>query len=466
MNKEVSETSGETENEIALLSGRILSLKPGGPGKELGKLQLELYKLLVGANRVSEGEKSLLDAVSSFESAGENETLSEFSFALHRLGILFRNKSRHTEAGSFLDRAYNAYLKAGATENACSVLNDAAINLQMKGEIKNALLTYRRGLTISRQFRYNLLQMKFVFNTSVLFSRYPSLHKEALRYNEEAAYLCRKLDDFRGLGYVLTNTAFLLDNAGSRKQAEENAREAFVLREKHGTYYEKGFACLNLAGYLDISEAQEEKEKLYIKAREIMHEAMFADREIDSLLGLIQIELYRNNIEKARAYFVAAEEIGSSVENDDAIRHKLLEAKYDLEKASGNWNAALSALEQVENRRNSRNKEVISKELKAVCAKWDVDLINVENTLLQARNNELRELNRKLSRSLEKVRRLSGLLPMCSSCGKVKDDEGYWQQLDDYVSTHYMNRISHSLCEECRVILYPQTLEHEVSERQ
>ena len=102
------------------------------------------------------------------------------------------------------------------------------------------------------------------------------------------------------------------------------------------------------------------------------------------------------------------------------------------------------------------NKDKTSKELKTVCAKWDVDLINMENTLLQARNRELEDLNDKLVRSLEQIRQLSGLLPICTRCGKVKDDEGYWQQLDDYVSSHYNNRISHSLCDECRAILYPR----------
>ena len=456
MEKTVSEPIQEIREEIDILTGRILSLKSTEPCHEQGKLYMKLYRLLVQAHRVDDAEKSLYDAISNFEGAGVSEVLSEYSTAVYMLGILFHNKGRYLEAEQYLEKAYDLCIKAVEIEKACSVLNSIGINLESKGEIKNALLTYRRGLTTARQNRYHLLQMKFIYNTSVLFSRYPSLHKEALKYNEEAVYLCRKIDNFRGLGYVLTNTAFLLHRAGSTDQAVKNAREAYVVREKHGTYYEKGFACLNLAGYLDINEEQEEKEDLYLRARKILHETRYFSREIECLLGLVQIELRRNDLEKARDYLASAWEIVSGIESNESIRVKLLETEYDLEKACGNWEAALCALERMEGTSKLLNKDKTSKELKTVCAKWDVDLINMENTLLQARNRELEDLNDKLVRSLEQIRQLSGLLPICTRCGKVKDDEGYWQQLDDYVSSHYNNRISHSLCDECRAILYPR----------
>lgn len=457
----------ENSNEIELLTGRIQSLKSGEPSHELGRLHMDLYRSLVKANRVGEAEECLYHAISNFEGAGVSEVVSEYSSALTLIGILLHNKGSHTEAQRFLEKAHDSYIKAVEVEKACTVLNSIAINLQSMGEIKKALLTYRQGLTIARQNRYRFLQMKFVYNTSVLFSRFPSLHKEAMRYNDEAVYLCRKLKDYRGLGYVLTNTAFLLKQSGnSPDQVIKNAREAYLIRDKHGTYYEKGFACLNLAGYLDDDDDQEEKEGLFLKARKILHETRYYDREIDCLIGLVGIELKRNDIEKARAYFTSAEEILSGIEANEGMQLKLLETEYDLEKAGGNWEAALSALEHMQDARKSLNKDKTSQELKTVCAKWDVDLINMENTLLQARNSELKDLNDKLSRSLNQVRQLSGLLPICTRCGKVKDDEGYWQQLDDYVSTHYSSRISHSLCDECRAILYPQIMQDENEGRQ
>jgi hypothetical protein len=60
-----------------------------------------------------------------------------------------------------------------------------------------------------------------------------------------------------------------------------------------------------------------------------------------------------------------------------------------------------------------------------------------------------------LRQALAEVKRLSGLLPICASCKKVRDDKGYWQQIEDYISEHSEADFSHSLCPDCMKKLYP-----------
>ncbi len=60
-----------------------------------------------------------------------------------------------------------------------------------------------------------------------------------------------------------------------------------------------------------------------------------------------------------------------------------------------------------------------------------------------------------LQLALEKVKTLSGLLPICASCKKVRNDSGYWQQIESYVSEHSDADFSHCICPECREKLYP-----------
>jgi AmiR/NasT family two-component response regulator len=69
---------------------------------------------------------------------------------------------------------------------------------------------------------------------------------------------------------------------------------------------------------------------------------------------------------------------------------------------------------------------------------------------------ELRRLNAELQDALAKVRTLSGLLPICSSCKKIRDDEGYWNQLEAYIQEHSKAVFSHGLCPECAKKLYPE----------
>lgn len=68
----------------------------------------------------------------------------------------------------------------------------------------------------------------------------------------------------------------------------------------------------------------------------------------------------------------------------------------------------------------------------------------------------LREANAKLRQALDEVRTLSGLLPMCCFCKKVRTDEGYWQAVDAYICAHTAAKVSHGFCPECAAKHYPE----------
>jgi len=66
------------------------------------------------------------------------------------------------------------------------------------------------------------------------------------------------------------------------------------------------------------------------------------------------------------------------------------------------------------------------------------------------------ELIAKLQDALDNIKRLSGLLPICSSCKKIRDDKGYWNQIERYIAEHSEAEFSHGICPECVKKLYPQ----------
>ena len=53
---------------------------------------------------------------------------------------------------------------------------------------------------------------------------------------------------------------------------------------------------------------------------------------------------------------------------------------------------------------------------------------------------------------------LSGLLPICASCKKVRDDGGYWNQIEEYISAHSEAEFSHGVCPDCFKDLYGDLL--------
>ena len=61
----------------------------------------------------------------------------------------------------------------------------------------------------------------------------------------------------------------------------------------------------------------------------------------------------------------------------------------------------------------------------------------------------------RLNKALEEVKTLSGFLPICASCKKIRDDNGYWNQIEAYISGHSEAEFSHGICPECCQKLYP-----------
>jgi PAS domain S-box-containing protein len=68
---------------------------------------------------------------------------------------------------------------------------------------------------------------------------------------------------------------------------------------------------------------------------------------------------------------------------------------------------------------------------------------------------EREKLIQELQKALAEVKTLSGLIPICASCKKIRDDKGYWNQIESYISDHSEAEFSHGICPDCMKKLYP-----------
>jgi hypothetical protein len=73
---------------------------------------------------------------------------------------------------------------------------------------------------------------------------------------------------------------------------------------------------------------------------------------------------------------------------------------------------------------------------------------------------EREKLIMELQRAIDNVKTLSGFLPICASCKKIRDDQGYWNQIESYLHEHTDIDFTHSICPDCAKKLYPQFIGH------
>ncbi len=72
---------------------------------------------------------------------------------------------------------------------------------------------------------------------------------------------------------------------------------------------------------------------------------------------------------------------------------------------------------------------------------------------------QLRRARLDLERALAEVKTLRGIVPICSGCKKIRDDDGFWQRVDIYVQTHTEATFSHGLRQPCIERLYPELMD-------
>ena len=92
--------------------------------------------------------------------------------------------------------------------------------------------------------------------------------------------------------------------------------------------------------------------------------------------------------------------------------------------------------------------ELLARVMSALTLKREMDT-------RKEQERELTEKNRELEQVLREVKVLRGFIPICASCKKIRNDQGYWQHLETYLQEHSEALFSHSICKDCMKKLYP-----------
>jgi len=85
-----------------------------------------------------------------------------------------------------------------------------------------------------------------------------------------------------------------------------------------------------------------------------------------------------------------------------------------------------------------------------------VSSIERDITIVKREEEERLKLIEELTEALRNIKTLRGLLPICASCKKIRDDRGYWQKVESYIAEHTNAAFTHGLCPDCLDKLYPE----------
>jgi YesN/AraC family two-component response regulator len=96
----------------------------------------------------------------------------------------------------------------------------------------------------------------------------------------------------------------------------------------------------------------------------------------------------------------------------------------------------------------------VSRERLFAAIRKSQEILGLER-VIKFKDAEQKRLIKELQQALASIKTLSGLIPICASCKKIRDDQGYWNQLEAYISEHSGAEFSHGICPECAIKIYP-----------
>ncbi len=421
---------------------------------------------------------------------------STIAGCLHNIGMIYRRRSEFETALEYANRALKVLGDDADNGRKARSLNEIGLIKIELNQFRDALSLFKNSLELAQEEEDSGLEATARANIGLA---YQNLHEyeEAAKYNHDALSIYEQIGDKRGLVVTYINLAIILgiqeQYHQSIKQLETGLELAesieakpliFRIHEITSDVYEKlGLHLLALRHYKLFHDI---KQQVFNENSEKHLRRITADFELEKVLQ--ESELHRlKNIELARAqqtahlgiwewdrknniirgsdeFFriikittmggsVTGSDFLESIHPDDAL---VLERTVDdlLEDGKPFENTVRLNQPSVNERivlfqAEINNDQIDSKALKVFGTVQDV---TERRRTEQEREKTITQLQDTLSR----IKSLSGLIPICANCKKIRNDKGLWNHLEEYIMEHSEAVFSHGICPDCRHDLYPE----------
>jgi len=401
------------------------------------------------------------------------------------------------------DQAYASYTKA---ESLAQTVSDS---LRLMTEIS---LGY--GNIVSRRGQY-AEAIRHYLNAAEVFEQLEQPNRLAVAYNNIATEYSTWEQRDKAIEYF-TRAAELNTSLGDEYNLSMNYANIGVEYKKMDStnialeYYHKSLEIAKRLGitvriaqnYINIGNILKHRSE-YAEAEEYLSSALEICRDSNIRYGILL-----GHVNLGGSYFLQKDYSTALAHYDSALvlakelalpreQYQVLEHMFEVRYAQGEYQQAIEHLQSYHMLRDSLHNERARQQVQELQVKYETEQTEKENALLRQDrevqaallrknriilllvgigaigtigfllvlyrsrrrikkvNQEVTEKNAELEAAISRIKVLQGLLPICSHCKKIRDDEGYWQNLEEYISHHSDATFTHGICPDCMVDLYP-----------
>lgn len=420
---------------------------------------------------------------------------------LSSTGSILLRANQNDSALVYVARARDMRLKLGDTVGALRTWNNTGSAHYQLGHYEQALTAFVQALE-GRRLEHDTVGISRVLtNIGKVYQDWGQFDRAETRLQEAIRY-ARSVNHAPMLGYALNTLAQVYVDRGEYDLAYrtiDSSMAAYARTRALGSAGDSvgGWRLNALARADGLVRQGRAKEAL-----PFLDSVTAVGQENGNIRSVAKSQMLRGqayaqlgDLTRARALLTESYELSRSVEQR-VFMMTALERLSQVEEKAGNASAALRALRQstalrdtifnqataerlaAEESREERERQLLEnaslreqqREQAAVIQRQKVIVFLVLvilaltalvifllvrfNRLGKAREEALASANKELRDALADVRTLSGLIPICANCKRVRDDRGYWQAVESYISSHSDATFSHAICQSCGPELY------------
>jgi len=388
---------------------------------------------------------------------------------LNNIGTIYWGISEYNEALDSFDRAFKLAEETGNIKGSILSLNNIGLVYQEWKNYDQAIARHQQALEMAKEidFTYGIAYSQI--NIGQYYESQKEYDKAMDSYQQ--AYLNYLAEDrYLGISVSLKHIGDIYNLRGQLPTAIEHYKLSEDYAEKAHNLHRKAIVLHALAiAYQEVGEYELATWKAE-ESLEISNSNTYQDLIRDNYFTLSEIAEKQGNYDVSLSHYKAAKEIQDQIFNDEKIKEFThFEIRYNTEKKERE-NQLLRKENQIQQLAISRDR-LYRNFLVAMIGLgviilgfiifWNMvvrkknSLLTEQNIQIQNINDQNAELIRELQDALDKVKHLRGLLPICSKCKKIRDDQGYWNDVEAYVQKHSDASFTHGICPDCLKELYP-----------
>jgi len=371
------------------------------------------------------------------------------------LGLIAADDGKFAEALEYHLKALAIRERTGDTQGLAYTYNNLGNAYRNMGEYAKALSYHEQGLALKVELGNKVSEAYSHHNIGLVYFAMGDTAKALAAYRRGLA-IRETLDDTRGIAVSL-NSIGLVEAQTNPSGALKTYERALALRRS--TQDQRG----EMATELNMGDVYRRMGDL-TRATAAFTRALALGDQIDAplmrsnaLKGLAEVEAargdYRASSETTQPYHAARE---ARFNKENAGRMQRLQTEHEADRQQ-------RTIEILQKERDLRAAELsrasaIRTGLVVTVLLGAVSLVLLfgRYRLKQQSEARFKAQAAELQLAMDRVQTLKGLLPICASCKKIRDDNGYWTQVEAYVAAHSAAEFTHSICPNCFDSLYPE----------